>query len=265
MSETQTIQERAGHGLPFEDVLVIDGHAHLGPFPMIHAPYADAEGLLASMNRIGIATTCFSSSYAICADYRRGNDEAAAAIRAHPGRFVGYAVINPNYPDDIDRELSRCLDHLGFWGVKLHPDVHRYPPNGPSYQRVYAAMNERDGVILSHTFGDAALLDRLSATYPNVTFIQAHEGGAYDGRTPSSYVPLLRERENVYLDSTLSIVRNGAFEKLVEDAGPDHLLFATDVPFLDNAHQIGRVTHARISEDAKRKILGLNMQRLLTR
>ncbi|MGI8484186.1 MAG: amidohydrolase family protein [Thermomicrobiales bacterium] len=265
MSTTITIQARAAQGLPFDDVLIIDAHAHLGSFPMIHAPFSDASGLLGSMNRIGIRTTCLSSSYAICSDYVRGNDEVAATVRAYPGRFLGYAVINPNYPEEIERELGRCLDDLGFWGVKLHPDIHRYPPDGPSYLRVYAYMNERGGVILSHAFGDVRLLDRLSATYPNVVFIQAHEGGAYDGRTPSPYVPLLRERENVYLDTTLSIVRAGAIERLVDDSGADRLLFATDVPFLDNAHQLGRITHARISEEDKRKILGVNMQRLLAR
>ena len=265
MSAAPIIQDLAGRGQPLTDLAVVDAHAHLGPFPMIHAPFADAAGLLASMDRIGIRLTCVSSSYAICADYRRGNDEVAAVVRTHPDRFAGYAVINPHYPEDIERELTRCLDGLGFWAVKLHPAIHQYPPDGPAYHRVYAWMNERGGVVLSHTFGDARDLDRLSADYPNVVFIQGHEGGAYDGRLPSPFVPLLRECENVYLDTTLSIVRYGAIETLVEAAGADRLLFATDVPFLDNAHQLGRITHARIPDEDKRKILAGNALRLLER
>jgi predicted TIM-barrel fold metal-dependent hydrolase len=126
-------------------------------------------------------------------------------------------------------------------------------------------MNERGGVILSHTFGEAPDLERLSTAYPNVVFIQGHGAGAYDGRLPSPFVPLLRERANVYLDTTLSVVRHGAIERLVEDAGADRLLFATDVPFIDNAHQLGRITHARIPEEDKRTILGGNARRLLAR
>lgn len=260
-----TIQELAARGVPLVDMLVIDAHAHLGPFPMIHAPHADAAGLLTSMDQIGVRLTCISSSYAICADYRRGNDEVAAVVRAYPDRFAGYAVINPHYPEDLETELARCLDGLGFWAVKLHPAIHQYPPDGPAYHRVFAWMNERGGVILSHTFGDAQDLDRLSATYRNVVFVQGHEAGAYDGRTPSPFAPLLRERENVYLDTTLSTVRFGALETLVEAAGADRLLFATDVPFIDNAHQLGRITHARLSDEDKRKILGENVLRLIER
>ena len=265
MTSTLSIQDRATRGLRFDDLPVIDAHAHLGPFAMIHAPYSDAAGLLASMDQIGITLTCLSSSWAICSDYRRGNDEVAAAVRAHPGRFAGYAVINPHYPDDIELELNRCLDNLDFWAVKLHPAVHEYPPDGPAYHRVYAQIQERGGVILSHSFGDAQTLGRLGAAYPKVTFIQAHSGGAYDGRTPSPFAPLLRDRDNIYMDVTLSIVRFGGIETLVEAASADRLLFATDVPFLDNAHQLGRITHARIDEADKRKILGLNMRGLLSR
>ena len=263
MTATPTIRDLSGRGLPLTGVAVVDAHAHLGPFPMIHAPFSDAAGLLASKDRIGIRLTCVSSSYAICADYRRGNDEVAALVRAHPDRFAGYGVINPHYPEDIERELERCLDGLGCWAIKLHPAIHQYPPDGPAYHRVYAAMNERGGVILSHTFGEARDLDRLSAAYPRVVFIQGHEAGAYDGRLPSPFVPLLRERANIYLDTTLSSVRHGAIETLVEAAGADRLLFATDVPFLDNAHQLGRITHAQIAEEDKLKILGGNALVLL--
>ena len=129
--------------------------------------------------------------------------------------------------------------------VKLHPTWHAYPPDGPGYLRVYAYLQERKGVVLSHTFGSAPILDKLSAAYPDVTFIHAHVGGGYDGRLPNPWVPLMRERPNVYLDTVLSVVHFGGFEALVEAAGADKLLMGTDAPFEDNAHQIGRVTHAR--------------------
>ena len=43
----------------------------------------------------------------------------AKAITRYPGRFIGYAVINPNYPDSVNNELSHCFDELGMKAIKL--------------------------------------------------------------------------------------------------------------------------------------------------
>jgi uncharacterized protein len=260
---TMTIQERAARGIPLADDLVIDGHAHYGWCSSVHAAHSDAEGLIDSMDRIGIRTACISSLMALDSDFRRGNDEVADAMRRYPGRFAGYAALNPNYPGEIDAELSRCLDGLGFWAAKLHPGFHNYPSDGPIYHRVYAQMQERRGAVLSHAFGGAETLARLAETYPDVLFIEAHWAGSYDGRRADPFISLLRERDNVYTDTVLSRVAYGGIEGLVEQVGADKLIFGTDAVFESNAHQIGRITHARLSEEDKLKILGLNMQRIM--
>lgn len=261
------IQEAARRGLSLSDAAiscrVIDAHAHLGRCPDIHAAHGDAEGMLASMDRIGIETTCLSSFQALGGDYRRGNEAVADAVRRYPGRFAGYAVINPNYPDDIEREISRCLDDLGLFAVKLHPTYHGTPPDDPAYHRVYTMMQVRRGVILSHTFGDPGTLERLAAGYPDITFIEAHTAATYTPRMAESYAVVMAARSNIYLDMCLSRVYYGDLERWVDAVGADRLLFGTDVPFNDNAHQIGRVTHAAISEADKRAILAGNMVRTM--
>jgi len=261
------IRDAARRGLPLSDdgiaCQVIDAHAHLGRCPDIHAAHGDAEGMLASMDRIGIRTACLSSFQALGGDYRRGNEAVADAIRCYPGRFMGYGVVNPNYPDDIEREISRCLDDLGLFAVKLHPTYHGMPPDAPAYHRVYTSMQVRRGVILSHTFGDPGTLERLAAGYPDVTFIEAHTAATYTPRVAESYAVVMAARSNIYLDMCLSRVYYGDLKRWVDAVGADRLLFGTDVPFNDNAHQIGRVTHAAISEADKRAILGGNMMRIV--
>jgi predicted TIM-barrel fold metal-dependent hydrolase len=242
---------------------VIDAHAHLGLWPTIHAAYGDAAGLLASMDRIGIRTTCLSTFRALGGDYRRGNDLAAEVQTRYPGRFLGYGVINPNYPADIEREVARCLDDLGLLGIKLHPTGHDYPPDGPAYHRVYTMMQVRRGLLLSHTFGDPSTLERIAAGYPDVAFILAHAAATFEPAVAESLAVVMEARANVYLDTCLSRVYYGDLKRWVAAVGADRLLFGSDVPFNDNAHQIGRVTHADIPEEDKRAILGGNMGRLI--
>ena len=56
---------------------------------------------------------------------------------------------------------------------------------------------------------------------------------------------------------------HGAIENSVRKAGAGRVLFGTDMALLDARHQIGKVVTADISDDDKRKILGLNAIELL--
>jgi hypothetical protein len=64
--------------------VAIDGHCHLGPYAVFWQPGNDAEGLVRTMDRIGVAQACVFSSLAIALDMRAGNDLTLAAARAHP-------------------------------------------------------------------------------------------------------------------------------------------------------------------------------------
>jgi hypothetical protein len=258
-----TIQDRARRGIPLTDLHIIDAHAHLGRCPIIHAAYGDAEGIIASMDRIGIQTTCLSSFQALGGDYHQGNDRVADAVKRYPSRLLGYVTLNPNYPDDIERELRRGLDELGCFAVKLHPTWHEYPPDGPAYHRVFAEMQARRGVVLSHTFGGPTTLESLASRYPNVTFIVAHVAAVYDAKLAEALAVVMDNRPNIYLDMALSVARYGDLERWVEAVGAGRLLFGSDVPFNDNAHQVGRVTHAAISAADKRAILGGTMAEIV--
>jgi len=63
---------------------------------------------------------------------------------------------------------------------------------------------------------------------------------------------------SIYLEICNSLGWYGLVERLVQYAGSDRVLFGADMPFMSPDQQIGRVLFAPISDDDKRKILGLN-------
>jgi predicted TIM-barrel fold metal-dependent hydrolase len=74
-------------------------------------------------------------------------------------------------------------------------------------------------------------------------------------------VPLIRRASNLYLDicGILEFWRKVAFE-----IGPERVLFATCVPFVDPAILIYNVQYEhRLDEQAKKMIYGDNLRRLL--
>ena len=68
---------------------------------------------------------------------------------------------------------------------------------------------------------------------------------------------------NIYLETASSWGDHGTIEYLVEGAGEDRILYGSDMPLMDARIQVGRIITAQISDEAKRKILGLNAINLL--
>ena len=86
------------------------------------------EGRIASMDAAAISTQVLSLA-AIGLDKLRSTDEVAvlrgvhdemaAAVKAHPGRFAGFATAGLLQPEQTARELERCVTQLGFKGLMV--------------------------------------------------------------------------------------------------------------------------------------------------
>src|SRR5690625_2396821 len=113
---------------------IVDAHAHAGPYSLFHIPDPDPEDMVTVMDRCGVDLTVISTNRAIQEDSRLGNDETLAAVDAFPDRIRGYGVVNPWQDPEV--ELERIADDPRFVGIKLHPDLHRYPLTGARYRSV---------------------------------------------------------------------------------------------------------------------------------
>ena len=51
---------------------------------------------------------------------RQANDRIAAAIKAHPDRFAGFATLPTPDPDQATQELQRAVEVLGLRGAMIH-------------------------------------------------------------------------------------------------------------------------------------------------
>jgi predicted TIM-barrel fold metal-dependent hydrolase len=257
------ITDKVKLGLPLDDVMIIDGHCHMGYYPNFNIPKNDAEGMLISMNTLGINYACVAAMCSIGPDYKYGNDMVADAISRYPDRFIGYVTVNPNYEDDMKNELDRCFARNGFKAIKIHPANHGHSIDSKRYHIVYETGEERQCHILIHTWGrqDVALLKKIASQYPRANFIMGHSGG--DVRAMEDIIDIVNSSDNVYADLAISINYEGNVEWLVKEMGSKRVLYGSDMPFFDPRPNFGRVAMADISEDEKRDILGLNMKKLL--
>jgi len=69
----------------------------------------------------------------------------------YPERFLGIASINPHLGDACLKEIRRCVENLGFVGVKLHTIGHAVLPTSRDALRVFELANELGVPVLVHT------------------------------------------------------------------------------------------------------------------
>ncbi len=260
-TEICDIREIAALARALEGELVIDAHTHMGPYFNFHIPDNDAGSMIEVMDRLGVNMACTSPHVGITPDFRMGNDMATQAVQDHPGRFFGYITVNGNYPDDIPEEIERCYN-MGMRGFKIHPSLHGYPANGENLRPMWEFADEKGLPVLSHTWaGDRTcspgILGKLAEEYPNVQVILGHSGGTLAGYDEA--VEAAKKQENVFLETCGSSVVYGMIERFVREVGADRILFGSDMPFVNANAQIGKILYAKIPDQDKRKILGLNM------
>ena len=249
--------------MPLNDILVIDSHNHIGPWKAFHAPNNSAEGMLVSMDNLGIDKVCITSHSSVGPNYRYGNDVVRDAVTRYPDRFMGYVTLNPNYHEDIKNELDRCLTIKGFIGIKMHPSSHGSPIDNPKFNTAFEIAHERKLPVLIHVWGkgDVAAIDKVSQRYPNAQFLMGHAGA--DINAMGDAINIVNRTDNTYLDLAISLTYEGNVEWFVKEVGSKRVLFGTDMPFFDPRPTFGRVAMADISDEEKKDIYGLNMMRLV--
>jgi len=253
MVESMSFAQCAWEGRALSDVLVLDAHTHIGRFKQYSVPWPGADELVAYMDRFGIDRASIFSFAGVGSDFVWGNDLVIEAVKAYPDRFIGYATLNANYPEELIPELERTFD-LGLQGIKLITAYQGLPEETERFFPVYEWAEAKGTIILSHQWGAPEFLDSLARRYPDISF--------HIGHLNLRYAEAVRNNGNVYTTTTF-VPWPGAIAEAVETFGADKILFGSDFPDLDVSLNLGPLLTARIRDEDKIKILGGNMQRIL--
>lgn len=241
---------------------VIDFHGHVGRWDR-WGMRDDPSLMLHAMDKAGIDVSCLFAIFH--PDGTTGNDILARFVAKHPDRFVGFAYVSPTMPEGMIPELTRAIDELKFVAIKLYPPYTPWPFDQEPWHPIYEFANERGLTIILHT--DHLLNNRpryfesLAPKFPNVKFVAGHSGNVPEARTEA--IAAAKAHGNVYLETCSTFRSPGVIEELVTQAGADRVLFGSDIPLMDPRPQIGKIITARITDEAKRLVLGENAQRLL--
>ncbi len=241
--------------------MIIDGHVHIGTSQFLQID-ADADFLLRRADELGFDRLFCTHVNALWSDMREGNDALGRDLVRHADRLLGYVTIpSPRYGDAALDEIRRCVETYGMRGVKLYSHPEAPITESWTYPLLEVAA-ELKLTVLGHL--TPAECDDLMRHVPDVMLVMAHMAGQpYAHGNWHLAVEVAGRHPSLYLDTATSQMDDGMLEHAVERLGPERILFGTDMPLLDPWVQLAKVQGAEISEDAKRLILGGNLERLL--
>jgi predicted TIM-barrel fold metal-dependent hydrolase len=249
--------------------LIIDFHSHVGSFQTWVGSQGGTDEMLPIMDQAGIDKACVFNVFHGRAS--QANEETAGFVAAHPDRFIGFLFVTPHYPEEMEGEMVRAVDDLGFAGIKIYPPYFNRPVTDPIWEPVFAFAHDRRLPVISHSDGknpnvnpnqaEPHMFVQWAERFPDANIVLGHAGNNRNGR--ESCIRAARQCKNIYVEICTSWRHLHSIESLVQGAGEDRVLFGSDMPLMDPRIHLGRVLTAQISSRAKSKVLGENAARLL--
>lgn len=252
------ILTRVRAGQPLNHIPVVDLHAHLaGASDYYYIPYSDPDDVVAYLDRYGVAHS-LNFAITINSDPAPGNRHVYEAARRHPERLSALTMLHAQFPEDWPA-LLREGHAAGTRGIKLIAAYQGARDDAMDWSPAFDVAHDKPWMVLSHSWGAPATLERWAKNYPGLIFICGHATGLYR-EVVSAY-------DNVYLSTCAAFCagRHGRIEALVNQMPVEKILHGSDALDLDLGTSIGPIAYADISEQAKEKILGGNAVTLMKR
>ena len=270
--EDDPIIARLKLGEPLREEFIIDAHSHIGHDGCMGyfgcaLAYNDVDGLVGTMDRLGIDLAMPSTWGGIRMGTPEHNDIAMAAHDRYPDRILPYGCINPSYPDLVEQEIPRVFESGKVFGFKPYPPGHQKPLIDPGNQPMLRFAHEHQWPVLCHMGFSAPgsctpeHVAQCAERYPGAHFLCAHAGQSWP--MAQAVANIAKTHRNIYAEITYTAILYNFCEFFVREVGPEQLIFGTDCVMRDAAPQLGWVAWSRLSVEDKRLALGGNMARIL--
>jgi len=241
--------------------MIIDCHCHAGSGDGLTGPWDTAAPLddyLRRAARAGIDRTVLFAAFN--SDYAVANREVARIVASQPGRFYGFAFVDPERDRGrVEAMIRTAVERYGFVGIKVHRHVSRITREVCEAARAFRIP------ILYDVAGEVSVVELLAQEYPDVAFIIPHLGSfADDWAAQLALIDHLVRHDNVHTD-TAGVRRFDLLEQALRRAGPHKILFGTDGPWLHPGVELAKVHALPLAPRDKELVLGGNLLRLISR
>lgn len=264
--------------------MIIDFHTHAFPDSLAERaiprlakqgnvlPFSDGtvEGLLAKSKEDGV-DICVVHSIATKKEQETNVNNFAISLLENK-KIIPFGSVYPGSETALF-EIER-LHNAGICGIKLHPEYQNFYIDDECVYEIYEKCASLSMIVELHAGGDVAFappvhatparIEKITSMFPDTTFVFAHMGG-YD--MWDEFSRTVRRHENMYIDTsmtdTVAKLDVATALKIIENVGPDHVLFGSDMPWARQCVSIEKVLSFGLSPNENKMIFCQNAEKLL--
>jgi hypothetical protein len=170
------------------------------------------------------------------------------------------------------RELRRCVEDLGFVGLRIIPWLWEVPPTDRRYYPLYAAcvdlgvpcctqVGHTGPLRPSETGRPIPYIDQIALDFPELVLVCGHIGYPWT----EEMIAVCRKHPNVYIDTSAYSVRRYPAELinfLRTSGGRSRVLFGTNFPMITPAHALDGLDGLGLDEETRGLFLAENARRV---
>lgn len=198
------------------------------------------------------------------------NDEVARFVSEYPGRLVGIGSVDIARPMQAVAEVRRCVEELGFKGIRVLPWLWELPPTDRLFYPVYTACCElgvpfctqigHTGPLMASEVGRPIYLDRVALDFPELIIVGGHIGYPWTDEA----IAVATKHVNVHIDTSAWTTKRYP-PQLVEylrTNGRTKVLFGSNYPMIAPEKALEHLDDLRLTPEGRALFLGGNAQRV---
>jgi len=255
---------------------IIDAHGHSGPsgrFPAPDASFAPGDWLR-FMDECAIEQLFLCPMQAIDDPSVDPRTHIRDLLAAAPGRIRWFEVCPPAPDARLLARIEHALADPACAGIKIHPSLHGVAADDEAYAPAFALAERTGAALLTHSWEASAtnptqhlsLPERFARhlrAHPRTRLVLGHAGGRPS--TVDSVAELCARHAGVCVDIAGDYFDSGLVEMLCARIGPERVLFASDVNWIDPRASLAAVLASALSHEDALRVLRTNAVRVYRR
>jgi len=236
--------------------MIIDAHVHLGHDRVFDEEQSEKEILnVMNANVVDAAVIQPMVDTPSIDAAQENHNRIAEMSRQNPKRIFGMISINPHLKEkEFEEEASRCVQKLGFVGIKLTPIAHACNPLSKDGIRVFERANGLGIPVMVHTgsgipFALPSLVMPVAKRFPQLRIVLAHAGGNISA---GEALIVAQECENIFLEPSWVAIHT--IQKWIKPIGAKRIMFGSDM--LENCPvELAKFRNMGLSEEELQQCL----------